>query len=176
MRSLVVLVRPHAEKGKVELALDIQDRLPRLLADERKVKQILVNILSNAIKFTRPGGRVSLRVRQAESGALEFETRDNGIGMAPQEVEKALLKFGQIDSDLNRKYDGTGLGLPLSKALTELHGGVLEIDSVKHHGTTVTVRMPAFRAVPAQRADARMAATEPRRRPAKKLTGTPNAA
>ncbi|MPY73078.1 MAG: hypothetical protein GEU87_02350 [Alphaproteobacteria bacterium] len=177
VRALVVLVRPHAEKGKVELALDIQDGLPLLVADERKIKQILVNILSNAIKFTRPGGRVSLRVQQADSGQFEFLTRDNGIGMAPDEVEKALLKFGQIDSDLNRKYNGTGLGLPLSKALTELHGGVLEIDSIKYNGTTVTVRMPASRSLSAGHAKLRAGATDgSRTRRAKMPSGSPGAA
>jgi signal transduction histidine kinase len=147
VRALIVLVRPHAEKGEVELKLDIEDGLPKLLGDERKIKQILVNILSNAIKFTRAGGCVCLSVRHLANGALEFRTVDNGIGMTPDEVTKAQLKFGQIDSDLNRKYDGTGLGLPLSKALTELLGGELLIESEKDVGTTVTVRLPAFRTV-----------------------------
>jgi signal transduction histidine kinase len=175
----MVLVRPHAEKGKVELQLDIQDGLPKLLADERKIKQILVNILSNAIKFTRSGGLVSLRVSHTEPGPFEFHARDNGIGMTPDEVEKALLKFGQIDSDLNRKYNGTGLGLPLSKALTELHGGVLEIDSTKGHGTTVTVRMPAYRVMTVRSADAPACAaraSKPTLHQAKKIADSSNAA
>ena len=179
VRTLMVLVRPHAEKGKVELQLDIQDGLPKLLADERKIKQILVNILSNAIKFTRSGGLVSLRVSHTEPGPFEFHARDNGIGMTPDEVEKALLKFGQIDSDLNRKYNGTGLGLPLSKALTELHGGVLEIDSTKGHGTTVTVRMPAYRVMTVRSADAPACAaraSKPTLHQAKKIADSSNAA
>lgn len=153
VRSLMVIVKPHAEKGGVNLRLDIDDEMPKLLADERKIKQILVNILSNAIKFTRAGGAVSLSIRYDAASGFTFRIQDDGIGMTPGEVEKALLKFGQIDSDLNRKYDGTGLGLPLSKALTELHGGVLEIDSAKGNGTTVTVRLPASRTVSIQRCD-----------------------
>ncbi len=145
VRALIVLIKPHAVKGDVTLELDFGDDLPPLYADERKIKQILVNILSNAIKFTRPGGVVTLRIHCLPSGEYEFQVHDNGIGMTPEDVEKALLKFGQIDSELNRKYDGTGLGLPLSKSLTELHGGVLEIDSLKNRGTTVTIRLPAFR-------------------------------
>lgn len=153
VRSLIVLVKPHATKGNVELSLDIQDNLPKLLADERKIKQILVNVLSNAIKFTRAGGTVTLRIRYTVEGGFAFEAEDNGIGMTPGEVDKALLKFGQIDSDLNRKYDGTGLGLPLSKALTELHGGFLEIISAKNEGTTVIIRLPASRTVTVPRCD-----------------------
>lgn len=153
VRSLMVLVKPHAEKGRITLRLDIEDEMPRLLADERKIKQILVNIISNAIKFTRAGGAVALSIHHDDASGFIFRIRDNGIGMSPGEVEKALLKFGQIDSDLNRKYDGTGLGLPLSKALTELHGGVLEIDSVKGQGTTVTIHLPASRIISARRCD-----------------------
>jgi PAS domain S-box-containing protein len=153
VRSLMVIVKPHAEKGGVNLHLEIDDAMPKLLADERKIKQVLVNILSNAIKFTRAGGGVSLSIHFDENWGFTFRTRDNGIGMTPGEVEKAFLKFGQIDSDLNRKYDGTGLGLPLSKALTELHGGVLEIESIKGEGTTVTVRLPASRVVSVRRCD-----------------------
>ena len=122
-----------------------------LFADERKIKQILVNILSNAIKFTPSNGRVVLKIRCLDTGEFEFQTCDNGIGMSPDEVEKALLKFGQIDSELNRKYDGTGLGLPLSKSLTELHGGILKIDSLKNCGTTVTIRLPACRTIFAEK-------------------------
>lgn len=153
VRSLMVIVKPHAEKGGVALHLDIADGMPKLLADERKIKQILVNILSNAIKFTRAGGDVTLSIRYDSASGFTFRIEDNGIGMTPREVEKALLKFGQIDSDLNRKYDGTGLGLPLSRALTELHGGILEIDSAKGEGTTVTVRLPVSRTMSVQRCD-----------------------
>lgn len=145
VRALIILINPHAVKGDVTLEMELEENLPPLFADERKIKQILVNILSNAIKFTHSNGKVVLKIRCLDTGAFEFQTCDNGIGMSPEEVEKALLKFGQIDSELNRKYDGTGLGLPLSKALTELHGGVLKIDSLKNCGTTVTIRLPAWR-------------------------------
>lgn len=172
VRALVILINPHAVKGDVKLEMELDDDLPLLFADERKIKQILVNILSNAIKFTRSNGKVVLKIRCLGSGEFEFQTHDNGIGMTPAEVEKALLKFGQIDSELNRKYDGTGLGLPLSKALTELHGGVLEIDSLKNRGTTVTIRLPAFRTMSP---DARVARDNAADTPSQSMSGGSNA-
>jgi len=147
VRSLIVLLNQHAQKGEVALQVELQENLPALHADQRKIKQILVNLLSNAIKFTRPGGLVSLHAECESSGSYVFRITDTGIGMTPDEVKAALLKFRQIDSDLNRKYDGTGLGLPLSLALIELHGGTLEITSEKGRGTTVTVRLPAERSI-----------------------------
>ncbi|MDA0661550.1 MAG: CHASE domain-containing protein [Proteobacteria bacterium] len=151
VRALIILINPHAVKGDVTLEMELEEELPLLFADERKIKQILVNILSNAIKFTPSNGRVVLKIRCLDTGEFEFQTCDNGIGMSPDEAEKALLKFGQIDSELNRKYDGTGLGLPLSKSLTELHGGILKIDSLKNCGTTVTIRLPACRTIFAEK-------------------------
>ncbi len=84
-----------------------------------------------------------------DGGGFEFRIADTGIGMAPEDIPTAFSKFRQIDSALNRKYEGTGLGLPLAKALTELHGGSLEIESALGAGTTVTVRLPAARTVQA---------------------------
>ena len=144
---LMTLIKSHAEKAEVELALDLPDNLPRLIADERKLKQILVNLLGNAIKFTDPGGRVRLSVCCPDGGGFEFRIADTGIGMAPEDIPTAFSKFRQVDSALNRKYEGTGLGLPLTKALTELHGGSLDIESALGVGTTVTVRLPAARTV-----------------------------
>ena len=144
---LMTLIKSHAEKAEVELALDLPDNLPRLIADERKLKQILVNLLGNAIKFTDPGGRVRLSVCCSDGGGFEFRIADTGIGMAPEDILTAFSKFRQVDSALNRKYEGTGLGLPLTKALTELHGGSLDIESALGVGTTVTVRLPAARTV-----------------------------
>ena len=144
---LMTLIKSHAEKAEIELALELPDDLPRLIADERKLKQILVNLLGNAIKFTDPGGRVRLSVCCPDGGGFEFRIADTGIGMAPEDIPKAFSKFRQVDSALNRKYEGTGLGLPLTKALTELLGGTLEVESALGVGTTVTVRLPEARTV-----------------------------
>jgi two-component system cell cycle sensor histidine kinase PleC len=128
-------------------------------ADRVKLRQILLNLLSNAVKFTPDGGSVSLSCRVAP-GAVEFLVADSGIGMRSEDIPTALSPFGQIDSRLARAYEGTGLGLPLTRALAELHGGSLGIDSAPGIGTTVTVRLPdAARVAPgADVAPARKAA------------------
>ncbi len=104
-------------------------------------------MLSNAIKFTEPGGKVTLSVWYRADSGVVFQIADTGIGIAPEDIPKALTRFGQVDSDLSRKYEGTGLGLPLTKALVELHGGYLDLQSQIGVGTTVTVRFPAARIV-----------------------------
>jgi PAS domain S-box-containing protein len=152
--SALRLVRERARKAGIELALEIQEDMPLVRADDRKVKQILVNLLTNAVKFTEAGGTVTLKSWcRADSGVV-FQVVDTGIGMAPEDIPKALSQFGQIDSDLNRKYEGTGLGLPLSKSLIELHGGSLDLQSQSGVGTTATVRLPAVRIVRAGSANA----------------------
>jgi signal transduction histidine kinase len=121
----------------------------RLWVDERKLKQILINLLSNAVKFTPEGGRVTLAVRIDEAGGFLAEIADTGIGIAAEDMWKAMAPFRQVDSKISRSYEGTGLGLPLTKALVELHGGTLAIDSAVGKGTTVAVRLPAGRVQPA---------------------------
>jgi len=161
VQSVMRLVRQRAENSSVKLELDIRDDLPLLLADERKLKQILVNLLSNAVKFTDSAGQVTLKAWCRLDSGFVFQVVDNGIGMTPEDIPKALSQFGQIDSDLNRKYEGTGLGLPLVKNLIELHGGYLDLQSEVGIGTTVTVRFPANRIVRVQQ-KARSFATEER--------------
>ncbi len=147
IRSVLKLANPCAVNGGVELGLDILDDLPLLRADERKLRQILVNLLANAIKFTEPGGQITFRAWCRADSGFVFQVVDTGIGIAPNDIPRALARFGQIDGALNRKYDGTGLGLPLSKSLVELHGGSLDVQSQVGAGTTVTVRLPAARVI-----------------------------
>jgi PAS domain S-box-containing protein len=141
--ACVTLVRGHAEAGGVGLASEIEDRLPLLVADPTRLKQILLNLLSNAVKFTEAGGSVTLAIRRAADGAVVFEVQDTGAGMTAAEIAIALEPFAQVDAGYTRRQEGTGLGLPLARRLTELHGGTLSIDSAKGRGTTVTVRLPA---------------------------------
>jgi len=145
VQSVVMLVRQRAERQGVELVLELDGRFAHLRADRRKVKQILVNLLANAVKFTETGGRVTIKGwSQSESGCV-FQVVDTGIGIALDDIPKALSQFGQIDSSRARQHEGTGLGLPLAKALIEMHGGSLDLQSKVGVGTTVTVRFPAER-------------------------------
>ena len=138
--SCRTLVQGWAEKAEVELTTEIPQRPILLLADARKCRQILLNLVSNAIKFTPAGGRVTIRARREAGQACAIEVQDTGIGMDEADIPKALAIFGQVDSGLSRQFDGTGLGLPLAKRLAELHGAELEIESARGAGTTVTVR------------------------------------
>jgi PAS domain S-box-containing protein len=146
-RAVERLVKERATKRGVVLELAVDQDIPGLRADERKLKQILTNLLTNAIKFTERGGRVTLRAWcRLESGCV-IQIVDTGIGIALEDIPKVLSQFGQVDSPLNRKHQGTGLGLPLTKALVELHGGSMDLQSALGQGTTVTLRFPAERIV-----------------------------
>lgn len=123
------------------MSITINADAKELIADQQKLKQILINLLSNAIKFTPEGGRISLTATRRE-GWTDICLEDEGIGMKPEEIPNALTAFKQIDSTLGRKFEGTGLGLPLAARFTELHGGKLKIESNPGEGTTITVSLP----------------------------------
>ncbi len=131
------LIRPRTETGHLTFSVEMPEAPVPLCADRRALKQILINLLSNAVKFTPAGGSVSLGCH-AVAGGVAFVVRDTGIGISPKDIETALSPFGQIDSHLARRYEGTGLGLPIVKGICELHGGRLEIDSEIDQGTTAT--------------------------------------
>ena len=117
VRSALTLVGQRSEERGLELVVEIPDKLPPLWADARKVKQILVNLLTNSIKFTEPGGKVTIRAWCPTDGGHAVQVIDTGIGISPADLPKALPRFGQVDSDLNRQYEGSGLGLPLCEGL-----------------------------------------------------------
>ncbi len=148
VNTILTLVRERAATESIELDVELQNGLPALYADERKLKQILVNLLANSIKFTEAGGNVTLKVWCRDDSGFVFQIRDSGIGIALEDIPKAMTPFGQIDSNLNRKFAGTGLGLPLTKHLIEMHSGSLDLQSEVGIGTTATVRLPAERIVP----------------------------
>jgi signal transduction histidine kinase len=141
------ILRERASIAGLTLRVQGGEDLPQIRADRRKLLQILVNLMSNAIKFTPEGGAVGLDGRQDEAGNVVIVVSDTGIGIAEKDLEKAMTPFGQIDSSLSRKHAGTGLGLPLTKNLTELHGGKFEISSKPGVGTKVTVHLPAWRVI-----------------------------
>ena len=135
------LVRERAQAAGVKLTTEVAEGLPLLHVDVRRTKQILINLLSNAVKFTPEGGEVSLAVAMNGEG-LRIEVTDTGIGMSEDEIRVAMAPFGQVDGRLERRYEGTGLGLPLARSLTEIQGGTLTIHSRKDKGTTVEIQLP----------------------------------
>ncbi len=143
--SCLRLVSSNTEDERIDLRSEIPDNLPPLKGDRRKIKQILINLLSNAVKFTPVGGQIRVTARINENGELALAVSDTGEGIPPESLNDVLSPFRQADSGLNRRFDGIGLGLPLSKAMAELHGGTLELESEVGAGTTVTVTFPAER-------------------------------
>lgn len=141
----VLLVKPRADKGRVNLYYDVGNNLPSLFGDKRRIKQVLVNLMSNAVKFTPGEGSVSLEISLDEHGACQLKIADTGIGMDEEGLSKALEPFGHTTSPIDGVRGGTGLGLPLTKGLVEAHGGIMTIESELGAGTTVTVRFPAER-------------------------------
>jgi PAS domain S-box-containing protein len=147
IESCMRLINERALNGNIDLSIMLRGKLPNIMADERKLKQILLNLLSNAVKFTPEGGRVSVQAEADAESGFRVSVSDTGIGIASNNIDSVLTPFGQVDSALARKFDGTGLGLPLAKSLTELHGGTLNLESVIGSGTTVTIQLPPRRLV-----------------------------
>ena len=139
------LVQPRADMGQVRVTSSIDAGLPTLFVDERRVKQVLLNLLSNAVKFTLKGGEAVVSALLNDDGSLAIAVKDTGIGMDKEEIKIALGAFKQVDSGLDRKHEGTGLGLPLTMGLMELHGGTLDVKSKKGEGTEITVTFPKDR-------------------------------
>jgi two-component system, cell cycle sensor histidine kinase PleC len=143
------LVLLRAEHRRLRFTRSVASGLPGLRADETKLRQILLNLLSNAIKFTPPGGTVSLTASTAADGAILIEVGDTGLGMSAEDLPRAMLPFVRLANPLTSDSEGTGLGLPLSKRLAELHGATLTITSAVGVGTVCTLRFPAWRSIAA---------------------------
>lgn len=134
--------RERSRQAALTLTAQIEPDLPALHADERVVRQCILNLVSNAIKFTPSGGTILVSARCEAGGWIAISVADNGIGIAEADLPKVLTPFGQADNAYTRKHDGTGLGLPLVKSFTELHAGHFDIRSALGAGTTVTIRFP----------------------------------
>lgn len=145
--AAIHLLRIQAELGQVKISSSVDPEIPLIYADRRRIKQVALNLLSNAVKFTPKGEKVIVNAQLNDDGSLALIVSDTGIGMAEKELTTAFSTFGQVDSGLNRKHEGAGLGLPLTKGLMELHGGILEIESIKDYGTMVTVTFPKERVI-----------------------------
>ena len=146
--NCIRLVSPRAEESNVALTYDVPDEHYVLRTDAKKVKQIMLNLLSNAVKFTPAGGEVRVILWQnVVNDTLVIEVKDSGIGIAQKDISRALAPFGQVDSALSRKYEGTGLGLPLTKKFVELMGGTFTMQSAEGKGTTVSFTLPTPKGV-----------------------------
>jgi len=143
------IVGPQAQAAGVSVGADLPSDLPILQADERRLRQVLLNLLSNAIKFTPSGGKVVLTARLDDDG-LCIAVQDTGIGIPQEQLERVFEPFTQLDASLARRFQGSGLGLYLSRALVAAHGGTLHLESGVGAGTTAVVRLPASRLVPLQ--------------------------
>lgn len=147
--SVVRIMTSRAFSSNITLNVERDTDLPRIKADERLMRQILINLVSNAVKFSNEGGRIDISAHIIGDGDMEIIVQDYGIGIPRDKISKALEPFGQIHDNAHaaRAYLGTGLGLPLARAMTELHGGVLEVQSDTNEGTRVCVTLPARRVI-----------------------------
>jgi len=140
------MMHPRAGEAAVALAMDIPDDLPAVQGDASLIRQMLTNLIGNAIKFSRPGeGRVTVRAERTADGGIQVSVADNGIGMRPEQIPVALDSFGQVHGRALTSERGSGLGLPLTRALIALHGGAFRIESTLGVGTTVYLTFPAAR-------------------------------
>lgn len=139
------MVTPQADKAGVALDMTIEPGLPALLGERLRVTEVLLNLLSNAVKFTDAGGRVTVAAACTPAGELTMTVADTGVGMSAADIPRALAPFVQLENNRGRNLAGTGLGLPLARKMTELHGGTLDVVSSPGAGTKVTLVFPAVR-------------------------------
>ncbi len=143
--SCFAMVSERARERRIRIVADLGAQSTHIWADQRAVKQIVLNILSNAVKFSRDGGTVTIASGLDAGGGVFISVADLGIGMTPEQIERARQPFGQAHAATTRAYGGTGLGLPITQRLVELHDGELRIDSVPGEGTRVSAIFPALR-------------------------------
>ena len=142
LEGSLTVVKERAQAHGIALSLDMTDDLDTVIADERKVKQIIFNLLSNAVKFTPDNGKVGIRARRV-ADAVEISVWDTGIGITPEDQQRVFEEFQQAGQTLTGKPEGTGLGLTLTRKFVELHGGTMRLDSAPGKGSTFTFVLPA---------------------------------
>jgi two-component system, cell cycle sensor histidine kinase PleC len=144
VESCLLIIDSRARERGITVTSWLAPDLPRLNADPLRLKQILINVLSNAVKFTQPGGRVELEAATLGASCARIEIRDDGPGMTSEEIDTAMRPFGQVNGGWTKRHEGTGLGLPISLALARLHGGDMQLHSTKGLGTRVTIDLPVW--------------------------------
>ncbi len=150
IKAVVRMVASRAFGSNLIIETKIAPALPLLYADKRLIRQVLINLATNAVKFSNKGGRICVRAALLEDGRMEIVVEDDGMGIPPDKIKRAMEPFGQVaDNPEDSRHQGTGLGLPLAKAMVEMHGGEMDLDSVVGEGTEVFVRLPRGRVVTA---------------------------
>ncbi|MCA9967028.1 MAG: HAMP domain-containing histidine kinase, partial [Anaerolineales bacterium] len=140
-RSMLTLVDPLAQSKQIQIEFCLDGTVQFIEADEKRLKQILINLLTNAIKFTHDQGRVGLDV-QAKGDTIVFSVWDTGIGIAPDDINKLFEPFVQLDNSITRKYEGTGLGLTLVQQFTDMMKGTLSVETEPDKGSQFMVALP----------------------------------
>mgnify|MGYP003694310439 CR=1 FL=1 len=140
--SCLTIIGERARNGGLAVEYKPLKKMPILWVEQRRIKQVLINLLSNAVKFTPTGGSIAITLRRERDDSLAIAVTDSGIGIRQEDMAVVMAPFGQVDTGLNRKFEGTGLGLPLTKAFVEMHGGRLTLASELGKGTTATVMLP----------------------------------
>ena len=148
IEGCVNLIASRAERQRLRIIRSVQHGLPALRADETKLRQILLNLLTNAVKFTPPGGEITIMACLSGDGGITISVADTGVGMASADIPRAMAPFVRLENALVQETEGVGLGLPLCKRLAELHDAELAVASELGMGTTCTIRFPLSRTRP----------------------------
>jgi two-component system cell cycle sensor histidine kinase PleC len=145
VKSSIDTIRPTSQRKYIQIDCYIQKPSTTIYVDAAKLKQAMLNLLSNSVKFTEPRGRIQVDSALHQSGDLVLSIRDSGIGIPPEQIDRIFQPFEQVADHLTREHQGTGLGLPIAKALIELHGGELVLSSQPGAGTTASLQLPGDR-------------------------------
>ena len=148
IKSVTRMMASRAFGSNLVLKVEIHENLPNLYADQRLIRQVLINIVTNAVKFSKNGGTINIIAYTLDDGRMQITVSDEGVGIPKEKIKQAMEPFGQVsDRPENSQHQGTGLGLPLAKAMVELHDGTLRLESDLGKGTTVFISFPAYRLI-----------------------------
>jgi signal transduction histidine kinase len=143
VEEVVAVIKAIAQKKQIVVGIEISAELDSVMLDQRKFKQVLYNLLSNAVKFSDDRGEVGIHVRRLDTHQLEVQVRDSGIGIKAEDINRLFTEFEQLDSGTTRRFEGTGLGLALTKRIIEFQGGHISVESDLGKGSVFTVVLPA---------------------------------
>jgi len=138
------VIKPIREKKRIHLAVDVAPELDDVTLDQQRFKEILYHLLSNAIKFTNDGGKVEIRAAPLDAHYFKVAVKDAGTGIEPKDIPRVFMAFEQVEGDMSRRYEGSGLGLTLARKIVELQGGTIDVESEVGTGSCFTFVLPLF--------------------------------